>query len=272
MKTLQQTPLLARGHPLPAMGEGRERGLLGIHLWIVALGLFFAALTVRAEPSAITDRSTGQEVAEFVRNAMPEATNSLKGTLIIKTDRQTRNVPVICRVVLRDDSWETDYDIAATNDSGAEQLRVIHRGNAANEYLYARAANPSASLPKPAPISPMEAAATPLGGSDFSAADLGLDFLHWPQQNRLKFEMRLGQPCYVLDSRDPSAGAVVRVKSYIDKESNAPIVAEGFDATDHEIKEFSLHGSSFKKVNGPLAPGEHGNSRQKKALAYGIEV
>jgi hypothetical protein len=62
--------------------------------------------------------------------------------------------------------------------------------------------------------------------------------------------MRLGQPCYVLESRDPAAPSIVRVKSYIDKESNAPIVAEGYDAADHEVKEFSLHGSSFKKVNG----------------------
>ena len=62
--------------------------------------------------------------------------------------------------------------------------------------------------------------------------------------------MRLGQPCYVLESRDPAAKTIVRVKSYIDKESNSPIVAEGYDASGHEVKEFSLHGSSFKKING----------------------
>jgi hypothetical protein len=28
------------------------------------------------------------------------------------------------------------------------------------------------------------------------------------------------------------------------------LIAEGFDAQGHLIKEFSLHGSSFKKVNG----------------------
>jgi len=127
-------------------------------------------------------------------------------------------------------------------------LIVIHRSNAPNEYLYARADGPSAPLPKPAPLSPEDAAATPLAGSDFSAGDLGLDFLHWPQQLKSKGEMRLGQPCYVLESRDPAAKVIVRVKSYIDKESNSPIVAEGYDAMDHEVKEFYLHG--FKKING----------------------
>ena len=48
----------------------------------------------------------------------------------------------------------------------------------------------------------------------------------------------------------PAAKSIVRVKSYIDKESNAPILAEGYDARDHLVKEFSLRGSSFKKVNG----------------------
>ena len=73
---------------------------------------------------------------------------------------------------------------------------------------------------------------------------------HWPRQRRLKGELRLGQSCYVLESRDPAAKSIVRVKSYIDKESNGLLVAEAYDAADHKIKEFSLHGSSFQKVNG----------------------
>jgi hypothetical protein len=142
------------------------------------------------------------------------------------------------------------YDVVSTNNSSAERLIVIHHTNAANEYLYARASGPSVPLPKPEGISAAQAAATPLGGSDFSAADLGMDFLHWPQQTKLKGEMRLDHPCYVLESRDPAARVIVRVKSWIEKESNAPLVAQGFDARDRKVKEFSLHGSSFKKVNG----------------------
>ena len=209
-----------------------------------------AALPALADPLPSDDLAAGQALAEQIRNSAPEEGSQIQGTFIIRAGGQTKSVPVVCRVALRDASWETDYDIAATADSGAEQLMVIHHTNGPNEYLYARAAAPSAALPKAAPLSPAEAAATPLAGSDFSAADLGLDFLHWPQQRRLKGEMRLGQPCYVLESRDAGAKSIVRVKSYIDKESNAPLVAEAYDAVEHLVKEFSLHGSSFKRVNG----------------------
>jgi hypothetical protein len=208
-----------------------------------------AALPALAAPQA-PEPATGLGMAQQIRDAFPEDTNSVQGILIISAAHQTKNVPIVCHVVIHDDSWEADYDTAATTNSGAEQLIVIHRPHAPNQYLYARAADASAPLPKPAPLSPEDAATTPLAGSDFSAGDLGLEFLHWPQQVKLKGEMRLGQPCYVLESRDPAAKSIVRVKSYIDKESNAPIVAEGYDAAGHEVKEFSLHGSSFKRVNG----------------------
>jgi len=213
--------------------------------------LLLGALPVLADPPAPGDPVAGLALAEQIRNALPEEGSEVKGTLIIRANGQTRNVPVVCRVVLRDGAWETDYETAATAAGGAEQLVVIHRTNAPSQYLYARAPVPSAPLPKPAPITPAEAAATPLAGSDFSAADLGLDFLHWPQQRQLKGnEMRLGQPCYVLESIDPEAKSIAHVKSYIDKESGGLLIAYGYDTTEHEVKEFSLGGSSFKKVNG----------------------
>jgi hypothetical protein len=216
----------------------------------------FAALLISvapaiADPSPPDDLTGGQALAEQIRNSVPEE-SQIQGTLIIRGGGQTKNVPVLCRVVVRDTNWETVYFVAGTSNFVAEQLIVIHRTNAPNEYLYSRGSAPSTSthLPTAAPLSSAEAAATALAGSDFSAADLGLDFLHWPQQRRLKGEMRLGQPCYVLESRDPGAKSVVRVKSYIDKESNGLLIAEGYDAAEHLVKEFSLHGSSFKKVNG----------------------
>jgi hypothetical protein len=212
--------------------------------------LLLGALPVLANPPAVGDPVAGIALAEQIRNALPEESSQVKGTLIIRAGGQTRSVPVVCRVVLREGAWETDYETAATATAGAEHLVVIHHTNAPSEYLYARAPAPSAPLPKPAPITPAEAAATPLAGSDFSAADLGLDFLHWPQQRQLKGEMRLGQPCFVLESLDPDAKSIVRVKSYIDKESNGLLIAYGYDATEHEVKHFSLSGSSFKKVNG----------------------
>jgi hypothetical protein len=209
-----------------------------------------AAMPALADPAPLDDSADGQALAAQIRNAVPEENSQIHGTFIIRAGGQTTNIPVTCRVVVHDTNWESDYDVAGTANSGAEQLVVIHRTNAPNEYLYARASSPSAPLPKLAPLSPAEAAATPLAGSDFSAADLGLDFLHWPQQLRLKNEMRLGQPCFVLESRDSGGKIIGRVKSYIDKETGGLLIAEAYDTIEHLAKEFSLHGSSFKKVNG----------------------
>jgi hypothetical protein len=214
------------------------------------LACVLGALPALAQQPAPDDLAAGQALAEQVRNSVPEERAQMQGTLLIRAGGQTKRVPVVYRVLMHDDAWEMDYEVAATTNSGAEELNVIHRTNAPNEYLYARAATPSVPLPKLARISPEDAASTPLGGSDFSAADLGLDFLHWPQQHRLKDEMRLGQPCYVLESRNPEAKSIAHGKSYIDKESNGVLIADGFDPQEHLVKEFSLHGSSFKKVNG----------------------
>ncbi len=216
----------------------------------VLASLLLATTPLLADPPGAGDPVAGRALAEQIRNALPEENSQLSGTLIIRAEGQTKNVPMVFRVVLHDGGCETVYDTAATTNAGAEKLIVIHRTNAPVEYLYARAPEPSAPLPKPAPISPAEAANTPLAGSDFSAADLGLDFLHWPQQRQFKSDMRLGQMCYVLESRDPAAKSIVHVKSYIDKESNGLLIADGYDATEHWVKHFSLGNGSFKKVNG----------------------
>ena len=216
----------------------------------IVAALLLAALPGFAGPPATNDSPAGQALAEKIRSAVPEERADFHGTLIIRAGDRTRTAPVLCRVAVHDDTWETDYQTAATTNAGAERLVVIHRAKGANVYQYARAPGPGAPLPEVSTLAAAQAAGISLAGSDFTLADLGLEFLHWPQQRQLKGEMRLGQPCYVLESRDPEAEGITRVKSYIDKESNGLLIAEGYDAEGHLIKRFSLHGSSFKKVNG----------------------
>jgi hypothetical protein len=209
-----------------------------------------ACLPALAIPAAADEPDAGQDLARQLRSSAPEENSQIHGTLIIRAGGQTREVRVFCRVVVRDATWETDYQIAATAASGPERLVVRHSIDATNEYLYARAPGPGDMLPKLAEISPAAAETTALAGSDFSLADLGLEFLHWPVQHRLKGEMRLGQPCYVLESLNPGSPDFARVKSYIDKDSNGLLIADEYDGQGRKVKEYSLHGSSFKKVNG----------------------
>jgi hypothetical protein len=182
--------------------------------------------------------AAGHALAERLRSAVPEENSLIHGKLIIKSGGETKEIPIVCKVTINSTNWETDYE------TGVDRLVVVHSTNGPNQYLYGRGASPKlASVP-------LADAAIPLADSDFSLADLGLEFLHWPVQRELKGEMRLGQPCYVLESGDPQGREIVRVKSDIDKDSGGLLIADGYDAGGHLVKEFSLHGSSFKKVNG----------------------
>jgi hypothetical protein len=229
-----------------------RRAFSVILLACFAIG-FFPLMAVPPQPvvgpATPQELDAGHALAEHLRSAMPEENSKFHGRLIIKSEGAPREIPIVCQVVLNPTNWETDYETAATAQAGAERLMVFHSTNGPNQYLYAQAASPSAVLPKPAPVSPLDAS-IPLAGSDFSLADLGLEFLHWPVQRQLKGEMRLGQPCYVLESSNPQAREIVRVKSDIDKDTGGLLVANAYDAQGHVVKEFSLHGSSFKKVNG----------------------
>jgi hypothetical protein len=194
-----------------------------------------------------------------IRLMEPITNSEIRGALQVKLKRKKLSIPFVCQVVKHADSWETIFTASGTSNSPAETLIVRHAPGQTNTYTYARASAPGAALPVLAPVSREFAATTPFANSDFSLADLGLDFLYWPLQQRLENVSRLDRTCYVLESGNDRSRDIVRMKSYIDKEysSNlgeqgfpALLVAEGYDSTGEMIKKFSLHGSSFKKVNG----------------------
>jgi hypothetical protein len=90
----------------------------------------------------------------------------------------------------------------------------------------------------------------PFADSDFWVADLGLEFLHWPEQRLLKKEMRRGQFCNVLESLNPQLGAVGyrRVVSWLDIDTGGIVHSEAYDAKNKLLKEFDP--KEFKKVSG----------------------
>jgi hypothetical protein len=92
-----------------------------------------------------------------------------------------------------------------------------------------------------------------LAGSDFWLSDLGMEFLHWPEQHFLrdaKITLRFGRPCKVLESINlqPSEGQYARVVSWIDSEMGSIIRAESWGADGKRFKTFEL--KHFVKVNG----------------------
>ncbi len=219
----------------------------------VIAGFLFAISACAAPQTPIAlpadSLAAGQALAEMLRTAEPDENSEVRGTLIIRDGKVKAQVPVVCRVVVKGGSWETIYETSATTNIGAAKLIVIHSTNGPNQYLYARAAQPGNPLPEPSPIKPSDTD-IPLAGSDFSLSDLGLQFLHWPQQQRFPDETRLGRACYVLESRNSDAPDAVKIRSDIDQETGGLLIATAYDSTGHEIKEFSLSSSGFKKVHG----------------------
>ncbi len=214
-------------------------------------GCFFFVLFVgqifgqppEAEPQ------TGEAIAQELRTMRPEENTEISGVLKIRSPNRREDIPVVFNVIADKNSWCVIYETRPTTNRPAEKLVVIHSLTCPNKYLYARAPTPSAALSEPKPLASSEAA-IPFAGSDFWLNELGFDFLDWPEQNKLKGEMKLGRPCYVLESHNPRALKVVRVKSWIDKETGGVLVANAFDRDNKLVKEFSLGGSSFKKIKG----------------------
>lgn len=225
-------------------------------IWATIVCLVCCLALRAAEAPSPDQLAEGQQLAQQLRQTHPpEGESEVHGTLIISHDGK-RHVPVVCRTIVHGGVWQTIYESQSGDGIPAERLVITRNAGGRNQYAYARAASVGAPAPEPRPIA-TEQAYVPFAQSDFWLTDLGLEFIFWPQQVRLKGELRLGRDCFVLRSENRTAPQIVRIKSYIDKESVSQgtpgiLVAEGFDERNKLVKEFSLHGSSFKKVNGQL--------------------
>jgi hypothetical protein len=200
-------------------------------------------------PSLAEQRRAGQAVVSELLSMRPAESTEITGVMHIRAGRERREVPFAWRVVVHTDHWETIYQTMSMEDTPAEKLLIRHSFNKPNEYFYARAAIP---FQPPGELKQLALPETfvPLAGSDFWLNELGLDFLHWPDQRRTGGEMRLGRPCHVIESRIDGDQPIVRVRSFIDQEELGVLIAEGYDRHDRKVKEFTLSGSSFKKVEG----------------------
>ncbi len=219
--------------------------------------IFLMALLLNAPPfSAQAQEGTlgpeaGRKLAADLRSMRPEENSKWQGTLKIKRNHKTSTVPIFCQTTLGDSSstWNVMYLTSATDAIGAEKLTVICSTNGPNQYILAVAASPGGPLGQPMQLTG-PAADVPLAGSDFWLSDLGLEFYHWPQQERLAGDRRGGRPCYVLESINPqtTAGGYSRVKTWIDEETGAPVEAVAYGMDNKQMKIFEL--KHFRKVNG----------------------
>lgn len=186
----------------------------------------------------------GEKLRAELLAQRPAENSTVKAVLKLRRDDgERREIPVLLRTELvGPDSWRAIYETAPTQGA-PERLTILHRNGQPNGYQLRRGTDAGTPL-RGAEIF------QPFAGSDFSPADLGLEFLHWPAQKLIKGEMRMGRWCDVLESAHPQPppGAYARVVSWVDHETGGLIRAEAHDARGRLVKTFSLR--NFKKVDG----------------------
>jgi hypothetical protein len=220
-------------------------------LWQLGLTLMAASLpaaTPVVSPSPASAEAEGAALARDLRTAPPPENLAVDGRLRLRAANGQRiNVPFRYRVVTGNGTWQFVYETSAAEAGPGRKLVVTCGPELPPRYLLTSATN------DPGHTLSGEEAMIPFAGSDFWLADLGLDFLHWPEQRidrNTRLTMRKGRACKVLESVNPRPGAIgyTRVRSWVDLKTQGILIAEAYDGNRKLFKEFEVGG--FTKVEG----------------------
>ncbi len=191
-----------------------------------------------------TARKLGSELVSELLTMRPTENTQTKGVLRIIANRKTQQVPFTFSVTNGPANWTSTYEAKPTAGDPKPMRLVIQQALlSANKYTVSEAEKSETT-----PVG--NETMIPFAGSDFWVADLGLEFLHWPEQRLTGTEMRRGQSCRVLESinPNPAAGAYRRVVSWIDIDSGGIVHADAYDHRDALLKQFDP--KEFKKIEG----------------------
>jgi len=193
----------------------------------------------------------GRRLASELRESPPPEDLDVRGLIRIREGSgQRRVMPFRYRVVLSGTGWTSLYETSGGDGVSPQRLMVVHREGHPNEYILEMLSAAGSAVPT---RMTGDEAMVRFAGSDFWLADLGLEYLHWPEQEireDFRITRRKGRPCQVLESRHPSpaAGGYAKVLSWIDRETGRPIIAEAYGADGEVMKEFEVGGVT--KVDG----------------------
>ena len=222
-------------------------------LFLLTALVGMAAMDPPSQPIVLSPEQAAKEGRALVDEmlSMKPEESATTGILSIRAKKGYRQISIRFQTVITPTNWASVYQ--ATQSNKSENITVVHNSGQPNIYYSGSNQFISARTPQksslPAPLSD-GAVLAPFAGSDFSIADLGLDFLHWPDQRLLQKDMKRSRSCQVLESVNPHpvAGGYSRVKSWVDVESHGILYAEAYDANGKELKEF--YPKDFDKVDG----------------------
>lgn len=197
---------LRRGKGAPAdVGDCALLGSLAVLL--VCASACFGQRNAEPRPAPLDAARGEREGRELVAKLLaqkPEQNVTNTGWVRIRdATGKRREIPARFEVYATPTNWVSVYETLASPDRpGGAKLTVIHTDRQPNRYGLVE---PGAVCGTNAVVKALtpEQSMVPFAGSDFWVADLGLEFLHWPDQRVLTYEMRHGKACKVLESVNP---------------------------------------------------------------------
>ena len=190
----------------------------------------------------------GREFVQELLSLRPETNSSGKGVMKIRDAKgKTTEIALQFNTVVTSNDWRAVYR-AKPNTPDQTMLMVINKDNSPNKTVLSDASQTEGSPHVPGLHG--NETMIPFSCSDFWLADLGLEFLHWPEQRMIKKEMSRSQFCKVIESINPqpASNAYSKVISWIQHEGGGIVHAEAYDAKGKLLKIFEP--KEIEKVNG----------------------
>ncbi|HEY5345971.1 MAG TPA: outer membrane lipoprotein-sorting protein [Verrucomicrobiae bacterium] len=215
------------------------------------------SIATKAQTNTLSDAEMqGRQLAQQLCDARPAENFTNIGVLKIRNANGIKSeIPIEIKTIVTMTNWSSTYELSPanilSNTIAPRRLVVLHDPSSSNQYRLTFSFDGKQWTKDRSDIVAI------LGfAGDFSVADLGLEFFHWPQQKVLKKEVKRSRGCTVLESTNPNSPndktvppiRYSRVVSWIDSESGGIVQAEAYDANGKLLKDFAP--KSFKKVNG----------------------
>jgi hypothetical protein len=224
----------------PPLSVKKRRRALSLVLATIGLG----SCALPAEGPFLPD--DGPSLAAQLRATPPPEDLEVTGLIRIRReDGRRTSQPFRYRIITGPARWQQIFEARPTGSQPAQTLTIEHTSGGSPTY--------TVQGPNTNDITYTgDRAMVPFAGSDFWLADLGLEFLHWPEQRidrETRLPMRKGRSCRVLESINPApgAGGYTRVRSWIDLKTGGILIAEAYGNDRRCLKEFEIGG--FAKIN-----------------------